>query len=90
MSPGGDKQAVDEVLPLLEKFSAKDPKSGKPCTANIGPRGSGHFVKMAHNGEDRQSKDQACTNKCQASSRACSQSSAKPGPPSTNPDADER
>ncbi|EON66153.1 6-phosphogluconate dehydrogenase [Coniosporium apollinis CBS 100218] len=50
MSPGGDPEAVNTVLPLLEKFAAKDPKSGKPCVANIGPRGSGHFVKMVHNG----------------------------------------
>jgi len=30
MSPGGSKRAVDEVLPLLEKFAAKDAK-GIPC-----------------------------------------------------------
>ncbi|OZJ02724.1 hypothetical protein BZG36_05103, partial [Bifiguratus adelaidae] len=50
MSPGDDKDAVDMVLPLLEKFSAKDTKTGKPCVVNIGPRGSGHYVKMVHNG----------------------------------------
>lgn len=41
MSPGGDKKALDAVLPILEKFSAKDAKTGNPCVANIGPRGSG-------------------------------------------------
>jgi len=30
MSPGGSKRAVDEVLPLLENFAAKDVK-GIPC-----------------------------------------------------------
>lgn len=44
MSPGGDRKAVETVLPLLEKFAAKDPKSGKPCVAYIGPRGAGHYV----------------------------------------------
>ena len=46
MSPGGSKGAVDEVLPLLEKFAAKDAK-GNPCVANIGPRGAGHYVKVS-------------------------------------------
>ncbi|KAF1810062.1 6-phosphogluconate dehydrogenase C-terminal domain-like protein [Eremomyces bilateralis CBS 781.70] len=50
MSPGGNKEAIEKVLPLLEKFAAKDPKSEKPCVAYIGPRGAGHFVKMVHNG----------------------------------------
>jgi 6-phosphogluconate dehydrogenase len=39
---------VDKVLPLFEKIAAKD-KSGRPCTAYIGPGGSGHFIKMVHN-----------------------------------------
>ena len=46
--PSGPKDAVDKVLPLFEKIAAKD-KSGKPCTAYIGPEGSGHFIKMVHN-----------------------------------------
>lgn len=36
MSPGGDKEAVEFVLPLLEKFSAKSAKDGKPCVQYIG------------------------------------------------------
>lgn len=36
MSPGGDREAVEFVLPLLEKFSAKSPKDGKPCVQYIG------------------------------------------------------
>lgn len=50
MSPGGDPDALNTVLPLLELYAAKDPKSGAPCVANIGPRGAGHYVKMVHNG----------------------------------------
>ncbi|KAH7053092.1 6-phosphogluconate dehydrogenase [Macrophomina phaseolina] len=50
MSPGGEKEAVEFVLPLLEKFSAKSAKDGKPCVQYIGPRGAGHYVKMVHNG----------------------------------------
>lgn len=50
MSPGGNNVALEEVMPLLELYAAKDPKSGVPCVSNIGPGGSGHFVKMVHNG----------------------------------------
>lgn len=50
LSPGGDKQAIEIVLPLLEKYSAKDRRTGLPCVTYVGPGGSGHFVKMVHNG----------------------------------------
>ncbi|EPS33854.1 hypothetical protein PDE_08816 [Penicillium oxalicum 114-2] len=50
LSPGGDIKALDLVMPLLEAYSAKDRKSGEPCVTHIGPGGSGHFVKMVHNG----------------------------------------
>lgn len=50
MSPGGDPEALNKVLPLLELYAAKDPKTGQPCVANMGPRGAGHYVKMVHNG----------------------------------------
>ena len=49
MSPGGDGRALDAVLPLLEKVAARD-TNGKPCVAKMGPGGSGHYVKMIHNG----------------------------------------
>lgn len=45
LSLGGSREAVEQVLPLLEKFSAKDLKSGKPCVSYIGPRGAGHYVR---------------------------------------------
>lgn len=49
LMPGGDKQAVEQLLPLLTKVAARD-SLGRPCVANIGTGGSGHFVKMIHNG----------------------------------------
>ncbi|KAJ9136810.1 6-phosphogluconate dehydrogenase, decarboxylating [Pleurostoma richardsiae] len=49
MTPGGKKEALEKVLPLLRKVAAKD-SDGKPCTGAIGPGGSGHYVKMVHNG----------------------------------------
>ncbi|KAF1831396.1 6-phosphogluconate dehydrogenase-like protein [Decorospora gaudefroyi] len=49
MCPGGDSSALKEVMPLLEKVAAKD-KEEKPCVGPIGKAGSGHYVKMIHNG----------------------------------------
>lgn len=50
ISASGDKEALDAVMPLLQRFAAKDPKTGAPCVANLGPSSCGHYVKMAHNG----------------------------------------
>jgi len=47
--PGGDESAYNEVKPFLEAMAAKD-KNGKSCCSYIGSGGSGHFVKMVHNG----------------------------------------
>lgn len=49
MMPGGDKAALEKLLPLLEKMAAKD-GAGGTCVTHIGPDGAGHFVKMVHNG----------------------------------------
>ncbi|KAF5540022.1 6-phosphogluconate dehydrogenase [Fusarium phyllophilum] len=49
MSPGGDPQALEVIMPLLRRVAAKD-HDGKPCTSPVGPGGSGHYVKMIHNG----------------------------------------
>ena len=49
MCPGGDDVALDLVLPLLQKVAAKD-KNGNPCVGKAGTGGSGHYVKMIHNG----------------------------------------
>ncbi|MCL4123181.1 UNVERIFIED_CONTAM: hypothetical protein GTU68_025880 [Idotea baltica] len=47
--PSGDKIAYKKVKPYLETIAAKD-KTKQPCCSYIGPEGSGHFVKMVHNG----------------------------------------
>lgn len=49
MCPGGDKSAIEEVLPLLQRVAAKD-SEGRPCVGVVGKGGSGHYVKMMHNG----------------------------------------
>ncbi|WP_026576078.1 NADP-dependent phosphogluconate dehydrogenase [Bacillus sp. UNC438CL73TsuS30] len=46
--PSGQKEAYDEVGPLLTAISAK--VNGDPCCTYIGPNGAGHYVKMVHNG----------------------------------------
>jgi 6-phosphogluconate dehydrogenase len=47
--PGGSQAAWEQVEPMLKSIAAKAP-DGKPCCEWIGPGGSGHFVKMVHNG----------------------------------------
>ena len=47
--PSGDKVAYAMVQPYLEAISAKD-KNDLPCCTYIGSEGSGHFIKMVHNG----------------------------------------
>ena len=47
--PGGSKDAWKEVKPILQSIAAKA-DDGTPCCDWIGPAGSGHFVKMIHNG----------------------------------------
>ncbi|EKG12934.1 6-phosphogluconate dehydrogenase [Macrophomina phaseolina MS6] len=49
MCPGGDDESLDLVMPLLKKVAAKDRK-GVPCVGKAGTGGSGHYVKMIHNG----------------------------------------
>lgn len=46
--PGGQKEAYELVSPMLKKISAKF--EGESCVSYIGPNGSGHYVKMVHNG----------------------------------------
>ncbi|MGO4927634.1 NADP-dependent phosphogluconate dehydrogenase [Fundicoccus sp. Sow4_D5] len=47
--PGGQREAYDLVAPIFEKIAAKA-EDGKPCVTYIGENGSGHYVKMVHNG----------------------------------------
>jgi 6-phosphogluconate dehydrogenase len=49
LMPGGAKDIYQSVASILETISAKD-ASGNPCCTYIGEQGSGHFVKMVHNG----------------------------------------
>lgn len=49
LMPGGDAKALDLLLPFLRKIAAKDDE-GRPCVTKVGPGGSGHYVKMIHNG----------------------------------------
>jgi 6-phosphogluconate dehydrogenase len=48
MMPGGDKEGYEFLKPILTKIAAQS-DSG-PCVTYIGPGGSGHYVKMVHNG----------------------------------------
>ena len=47
--PGGNPQAWPLVKPILQAIAAKA-EDGTPCCEWIGSGGSGHFVKMVHNG----------------------------------------
>lgn len=47
--PGGNLKDYEKVAPVLEAISARD-ASGNACCSYIGPDGSGHFIKMVHNG----------------------------------------
>lgn len=49
MCPGSDDEALDLVLPLLRKVAVED-SQGRPCVGKVGTGGSGHYVKMIHNG----------------------------------------
>lgn len=48
LMPGGQEEAWQAVKEIFEAISAK--VNDEPCVTYIGPRGSGHFVKMVHNG----------------------------------------
>ena len=47
--PGGAREAWSTLEPIFTKIAAKA-EDGSPCCAWIGAGGSGHFVKMVHNG----------------------------------------
>jgi 6-phosphogluconate dehydrogenase len=48
LMPGGTKEAWNRIRPVFESIAASS-DSG-PCVTHVGPGGSGHFVKMVHNG----------------------------------------
>ncbi len=47
--PGGSPEVRDLIQPVFEAIAARA-DDGQPCTTWLGPGGSGHFVKMVHNG----------------------------------------
>ncbi len=47
--PGGAEEAWEHIAPIFQKISAKT-ADGVPCCSWVGAGGSGHFVKMVHNG----------------------------------------
>ncbi|MGL5317144.1 MAG: decarboxylating NADP(+)-dependent phosphogluconate dehydrogenase [Bacteroidales bacterium] len=47
--PGGSKEAWPLIKEIFQKIAAKA-EDGSPCCQWIGGGGSGHFVKMVHNG----------------------------------------
>jgi 6-phosphogluconate dehydrogenase len=48
LMPGGPREAYDLLEPMLVAIAAKSDYG--PCVSYIGPGGSGHYVKMVHNG----------------------------------------
>lgn len=49
LMPGGHAAAWPRLQPMLQAIAAKT-DDGQPCCEWMGPGGSGHFVKMVHNG----------------------------------------
>lgn len=47
--PGGSANAYAHVKEIFEAVAAKA-NDGKPCVAYLGPKSSGNYVKMVHNG----------------------------------------
>ncbi|KAG2195286.1 hypothetical protein INT47_005061 [Mucor saturninus] len=49
LMPGGNPQAWPFIKPIFQAIAAKAP-DGAPCCDWVGEEGSGHYVKMVHNG----------------------------------------
>jgi 6-phosphogluconate dehydrogenase len=48
LMPGGSEAAYKEIEPIVTQIAAQ--VDDGPCVTYIGPGGSGHYVKMVHNG----------------------------------------
>jgi 6-phosphogluconate dehydrogenase len=48
LMPGGDRAGYDDMAPILTRIAAQ--VDDGPCVTYVGPGGSGHYVKMVHNG----------------------------------------
>lgn len=49
MMPGGNRESIERMLPILQKISAKD-FDWNPCVTYVWSAAAGNFVKMVHNG----------------------------------------
>merc|ERR1719378_586705 len=49
MMPGGNPKAWPHIKPIFQSICAKS-DNGEPCCDWVGDGGSGHYVKMVHNG----------------------------------------
>ncbi|HSL22433.1 MAG TPA: NADP-dependent phosphogluconate dehydrogenase [Vicinamibacterales bacterium] len=49
LMPGGTRAAYDALAPVLSAIAARA-EDGEPCVDYMGRGGSGHYVKMVHNG----------------------------------------
>ena len=49
LMPGGSPAAWPHIKPIFQAICARTP-AGEPCSEWMGESGSGHFVKMIHNG----------------------------------------
>lgn len=49
LMPGGNREAYERLKPIFNAIAARD-FDGGGCVAYVGSGGSGHFVKMVHNG----------------------------------------
>ncbi|MFA6080715.1 MAG: NADP-dependent phosphogluconate dehydrogenase [Candidatus Gracilibacteria bacterium] len=47
--PGGDRETIERMLPILQKIAARD-FAGNACVTYVGSAAAGNFVKMVHNG----------------------------------------
>ncbi|MGZ7042648.1 MAG: NADP-dependent phosphogluconate dehydrogenase [Thermoanaerobaculia bacterium] len=48
LMPGGSNHSYEAMKPIFEAIAAKSDSGA--CVTHVGPDGSGHFVKMVHNG----------------------------------------
>ncbi len=48
--PGGSAEAWPTIKPIFQAIAAKAEEDGLPCCEWVGSGGSGHYVKMVHNG----------------------------------------
>ncbi len=49
LMPGGEEETYALISPILQKMAAKN-SNGDHCCAYLGKGGSGHYIKMIHNG----------------------------------------